>query len=695
MDPELLYITRREMSYVEQLIDEINQNGIVCNIVAPGGTGKTTFLQKLKQDLEERDSNVVCIYEGIRPVDSPPDFFYGLINEIQSVTHPTKQKIKEFFGKKQKYMQAGSQIAGFIPGAPPGISGAANEAISLLTPTKLTGQTEVYKELVSILNNFSKKTKNRKMILMMDDIDQSLQKESFFTLLKSIKQEVPPDVMIITSSSSDDLQADHTIKLENFDEDEIRAFLTTNFGDLEEAVICEIIKKSQGYPASLGWLWRNYKRAEARDENMSSLLARFSQDGFIDQLQKNFLNDFLSNSEEEEIKALRICAHLVVADIYSVSSLTGIDILLVDKYLKKFEKSGITSKIANIPLPNGQIIDAYQTLQHFKMAIKTQFGTQYDTYIKAANYYADSLIKNRYSNSLGLVGAILEQYSYSRRGLNPAQLFEIIDSNPEDMLVLCVAVGNYYMVGRNIEKAKDFFNFIQSLSKHIESRNIAKAWNRFVEIIIPYAEAKYEDKRKIVNIAQEIESILSNETNAAQKSLLLSYTKMIKGIVSATESDDMDSAIEKMIEAAYTSMPLSKTNKKVSKIIVFTISGEGCLAAQNYDPAVFLLSDVVKELESLSHEDENEIERIFSLSSPESPYSLNDLKLKIGNELGMAYFYQITKMVSSDDFDEEEVMNNMRLCVNYLKSAQFDPFYGKLYAAAKEVLASYDSDSVQ
>jgi len=428
---------------------------------------------------------------------------------------------------------------------------------------------------------------------------------------------------------------------------------------------------------------------------MSSLLARFSQDGFIDQLQKNFLDEFLSKSEEEEIKALRACANLVFADIYSVSNLTSIDILRVDKYLKKFEKSGIISKIANIPLPNGQIIDAYQTLPHFKMAIKREYGTQDDTYIKATNFFAASLIKNRYSNPLGLVGTILEQYSYSKRALNPAQFFDIIDSNPEDKLVLCIAISNYYLAGRNIEKAKDFFNFIPSISKNIENRNIAKAWDRFVEMIIPYVEAKYEEKRKIINIAQEIESILSNEADTAQKRSLLSYTKMIKGIISATEAEDMDSAIEKMIDAAYTSMPLSKTNKNVSKIIVFAMAGEGCYVAQNYDPAEFLLSEVVKELESLSHEDEKEIERIFSLNSPESLYSLNDLKVKIGNELGMVYFYQIAKMVSSDDFDEEAVVNKLRSSVKHLKSAQFDPFYGKLYDIAKELLSSYDSDSVQ
>jgi hypothetical protein len=240
-----------------------------------------------------------------------------------------------------------------VPCVPGGIPGVIEP---FLSKEALKSNSETQNNFIETLSRFSNNSARQKLIISIDGIDNiKLQKELFLSILNDIKIKIPPNVLIIVSSSNYQPEFSNNILLSNFDYDDTKKFVTLNFGRIDRDLIDDIFLKSDGYPVSLGWLWHNY----TQNEDIQSLLTRFSREGFLKELEQNFFNKLSSTLSKEEQNVLKICANIEVSDNLLISELVGINKETAGRILDNFNDRGILEIVDSMVLPDGGMVNFY------------------------------------------------------------------------------------------------------------------------------------------------------------------------------------------------------------------------------------------------------------------------------------------------------------------------------------------------
>ena len=546
-----------------------------------------------------------------------------------------------------------------------------------------------------MLNNFSKESDGRKLIISIDDIDISLQRELFNAIFNDLKNKITPNVMIIVASSNHQIESSELINLANFDDNEVRKFVTANFGNVDQDIIYDIISKSQGYPASLAWLWHNY----TQNEDIGQLLTRFSREGFIQELQKNFFDRlFLSLSKEEQY-ILKICAVLESPDTLLISELAGVDIGVADKILDNLSSRGILEIISSLPLFDGRTTNFYDMYTTFKSAMRSIYGSGREINERAVKFYSNSLFKNIYPNSLTLVGLMLEDYSNSlgfiKSQINPDQFVNLLNmQDAEQEAVICFVVINYYLA-RQGESAfgviKSFAKTISIIADKIENQNLKSAWKHASEFILLFPDliGNEDKKNKAIDHLNGIESSLTNESPGISKMSLMIIYKLFRGVLLA-ESLDKKGYLDLVLESYAASAGILSLDK-VSKISLLVTMGDSSLQAGNYDFPILTLSQALEEFNSLTEKEKMEYRR--RLEQKPLSFSLMDVKSSIEYDLGIAnllmYEAMLAKSSRLDDGYNEILRSSLDQAVKYLSSAKSDPIKGKFYNDAKSLFDQY------
>ena len=93
---------------------------------------------------------------------------------------------------------------------------------------------EIQEELYKTLTEFSNKNDKRKLVVLIDDIDINPQKESFVPILRDLNRKLPRNILIVVACVTKLIESDSIITLRNFDDDELRDFVITNFPNIRD-----------------------------------------------------------------------------------------------------------------------------------------------------------------------------------------------------------------------------------------------------------------------------------------------------------------------------------------------------------------------------------------------------------------------------------------------------------------------------
>lgn len=241
---------------------------------------------------------------------------------------------------------------------------------AFLPDNKSNSYQEVEHKLSELFSDFNKKFPEKKLILLIDDLDKSEQIDDFISVIDDIKGNLPSNVNLIFTSMEYKFEADTIISLSNFDENATQKFAEQNLSTLDKNTIKLIFEKSGGYPTSLLWVWQNYKK----DQNVVSLIQRLSREGFLNKLQENFLS-LLSNDEQE---ILKVCGHLDLIDSKIIHKITGINEQKIQDFFDELLTNSIFIQINYFELRNKQVINLFIIEDTFQKLIEAAFGKNLD-----------------------------------------------------------------------------------------------------------------------------------------------------------------------------------------------------------------------------------------------------------------------------------------------------------------------------
>ena len=274
--------------------------------------------------------------------------------------------------------------------------------ISQMIPAKnLNTLPSLESELTKILDGFEKDFPDYQLIILIDDLDKSDNVDDFVSVLDDINPTLAKNVSIIVASAENIVGSDEIAPLQRFDDDTIREFVKRNIPTIEEKNMTQIIEKSGGYPLALHWLWENYRRKV----DINSILLRLPREGFLHQLQANFL-DYL---DDDEVRIMKICAELDIMDSQMLSKVSGLEQLRVNEILDFLELSSILIQINYQELADKQTVEIYMLDETFRSLIQSSFGNDVETNKKIIQYYVDSLHANLYPIRNMTIGGVLTQ----------------------------------------------------------------------------------------------------------------------------------------------------------------------------------------------------------------------------------------------------------------------------------------------
>jgi hypothetical protein len=624
----LQIVPRKEITIIEQLLKGLKDHCVLCSVVGLDGIGKTTFLRIMFEHIQKQDGMSICIQETISQFDRGPfDFLYRITRSIQSEIHPTKYKVsklKGFFAAHPETISVAAEASKMaIPGAGPFIEPVKAGVSSIINKK----DSEIYQSLLDTLNEFSQKA-NHKLIILIDDIDVNSQFKLIVSMFEDLKKRLLSNILLVVTSSNDKIRSDKTINLTNFDYNQTRMYLTMNLDSkMKEALILDIYAKSQGYPAYLEVLRLSF----IQDKNIGSLLTRFGNEVFLEQLQRNFLDKLLSSLTDKEQKILISCCSLSsILDSLLISDLAAIDNGMAARILNDFKEKGIIDKINSFALRNGMLLDMYFLNPMIQKAIKAKYGSQPEINKKAAIYYANALLKNTYPNIYYVFNSILAEFSafstLTGSGIKPEAFFSLLNLDKSKKLEILFGIIDYYLAINEHDQVRSFATVVPLITQDIENNNFALAWNKLSSLVTIFAEfiavisigaeeidvEKIEDNlNRILELGDEIEFLLKDEDNEEKKQLLF-YTRLYTDSITTTidesdkDSSSVDSFVKVVVENASKLGLVS--DDKISEILVKDVmSSQGLgIKGPSYDFAIEIASSLLKELDTISENEKAE-----------------------------------------------------------------------------------------
>jgi len=80
-------------------------------------------------------------------------------------------------------------------------------------------------QFLKTLTEFSNKHSQRRLVVLIDNIDVNHQREGFIPRLRDINRRLPRNILIIVSSATNLIHSEQIISLREFDSDEVTDFV--------------------------------------------------------------------------------------------------------------------------------------------------------------------------------------------------------------------------------------------------------------------------------------------------------------------------------------------------------------------------------------------------------------------------------------------------------------------------------------
>jgi len=644
-------------------------------VIAPLGTGKTTFLEMAKQAFD--GDTVTCLSETMLAVDIPESFFGRFFSSLESQIHPTKSKIREFMGAHQKRIQLALNVASSIPGMPN--IGFLGEHIPGQQQDRLNTMIET--ELLKIIQEFSDKFPDQKLMMLIDDIDVCIQKEIFIGIFKDIRKSLPPNVLVVFSAVRDILDSDNLISLSNFGGNEISEFVQENLPKIAsvDRIEDQILDKSGGYPDALTWLWQNYRKGV----DIQALLFRLPREGFLQRLQKNFLQLLT----EQEQAVLKICGMLAVFDPRIVSNLANVEFPTAANILTDFAKNLVVITLNYNQLKTGQMVDFYAIHPTFKKLVETVYGIDSEVYTQAINYYARALLDEIYPIQTAATSWMLHAYvSILPPGasISSTSLFAMLSLNPVEKSRLCPMIINYFQITGEKKLAEEFINIMPDIAESIENDALK---GLFLSV---YKMFKYDLEEKSADSAAELqklgtsmETIAAGITDEQKKQGMINAAKLFKVISSESTKEDssFDTLVKSLEEVGLKEFGELFRDKLFLSFSMLQL-GESFLAVNNYEGGIAALVEAKKFLQSMASDDKS----VFSLNP-------DLVALGIDYDLGLGYLIKAGYLIQSGKYDKVELKKIIKDSLELLSKFRKDPVRGQYYDYASRLLDALASEN--
>lgn len=685
-------IRKKKITELKEILNETQEEGSVCILRGMDGIGKTTFLHTVKEHLEN-DESVSCVYEAVRQADNT-QFFLQLLTDLKLKTHPKKEKIKKFFEDHFTILQSVVGVAGAVTGQSE-LASAAMEPFAPVSVPQLN--TTIQDEFIKILSEFSQKFTDHKVIIMIDGIDSTLGKNLFVAMINDLATRLPPRFLIVVNSSSKEIEYSSQLFISNFTEEEVREFLEKNFENIDEALIEEITEKSAGYPDSLGWLWRNYKR----NSNILPLVKRLPSDGFLVGLQKNFLEQLSAQSRS----ILKICAALDIVDSMALSHLTNIEQHEANMIIADFNESGYLTIIENTTGPTGQIFTFYHTDRVIIKLFNAISGKDKDLARRATDFFAKSVLNNTYILPIYPYGKILAlNLSIDNQSYDVKQLFDSIDLDAEKKCLIWVDLTNKLMMSQN-QNAYAFLAIINSLSRDLKDQNEANSLVEYANlkklifdkikqqganVTAEYLESVYRDPSIVLAINRLETMILQINESSNLRKFVMNELNFFKTLgTTKFDSDYWNTILDKQIENTIKTQLDSIQNKRVAEFLAGNMVGIGFL--DTIPIMAFLCFARQRELyESLTDEELKIIESY--IKSKGAQYNIQDIEDNLVFYSDITYLWYASQFLESENITDDD-KNDMRSIVEELEYWKDDPVKGQYYVKAKELLEDMEQSS--
>jgi hypothetical protein len=678
MKDEPVFILRKEVDRVKELLTDLYQNGILTTVVAVRNTGKTVFFTTLKDEIERTDPTVLIINHEIKRIDNLESFLRDINMKMQlEITSDVPEGMKELkVSSVQSNLAAGRQISTLVSNIetvlPSNIMPATN---------KLADEPQLLDQFIRLLEGISDLKKADTVVIMIDNLDNLENTEyklRFSSLFNDIKDKIPAGVMIIVASDDHMIESNYVISLPpQFKDYEIRDFILKNFPGLDEDIISMIVDKTGGYPAALGWLWRTYNPTE----DITRLLNDISKKGVIAQLQDKFLKGFMRELNDKERFVFKICGLIPVVDNRLVSRLAAIDSIEAENILRDFKARDIVTVV--IPSAGSELSDLYSMRKPFQIAINSS-AFETDLKSKALTYFTDSLLRREYPITLRsiIINIILEIFVDLDKTGNIQRLFDLMSIESENKVVAWSVIISFYFISENEEKVRQLVSTFPHLSNYIKKEKVRNAWQLYVEVINLVLSG---NKDEVIERLNRIISLLVDEEDSLVKSELLNISKSMKALYSAENFGDVDSIINAVLEiqpAQAVTMP----SRKIQSLSIAWSLGENALGAMNFDMGLRFLVRASELLENLTEEEEAELEN----SLQNYGHSLDGFVFDLEIELAIALFL---RAISATDLDDKERKDLIKLSIEGLEQVKSDPVKGEIYLNATRYLEELEKET--
>ncbi len=677
----LQFVDRKEeLSAVREIISETLDQGQLISLIGIEGIGKTTLLKMLKYKFDNESNNqTLSLMGNVLSVDTPITFFGRFFSNFETKIHPTKHKFKEFIKKHADVISLTASITTAMTGIPTGTNIG-----KLLSPEKSADiLPSLETHFINMAQDFVKKFPNHKLIFLIDDIDKSNHIDDFVSFLEDIKSNLPTNTMIMVSSTENVMDVNQIIQLSKFNEYNIQEFVKKNISGVSKDDINQIIEKSGGYPLALHWLWQNHRKGE----DIGSLLLRLPREGFLQQLQANFLGKL----EEDEVKILNTCAALDVIDSRVISKVSELEQQLVNEILDNLLLSSVLMQINYQKLANKQMVEIYMLDETFQKLVESTFGKNIEIHKKILQYFVDALIDNLYPIRNSTIAKIVNQLEAISKIFNPSITQQQVLMNLEmDVLKkfnLAAEIISYHWFTENKDEVKKYAQAQYELAQTIENPNYKRLYTKQAELNKLVADEKYDEAKKICyETAHWLESLEKNEMNEQEKVNLTRAIETMKSFGDFMMGDGKsdESFLRTLLGEEVQQKLMSAMENKIFRCVFMLQILEETLTASNYDVAIELGMGCLEQLNSVTDEDLAGFEKTNGSKMPSDQLEL--LKSSTRYDLGVAYFSRAYMKVQDKEYDKKEIRKILEKAVENLASFKSDPVRGQFYHNAKALL---------
>lgn len=662
-----------ELSLLENTILEDLEHGKLISISGISGIGKTSFFHLFKQKFEsDPDSKFLCLEERVLAIDTPLTFFYRFFSNLESKIHPKKSSLKQLFKKYSVPISLGTKAISSSYGIP-------IDPSAFFSGDKLNSYQELEHRLSNLFFNFSKKFPEKKLVLLIDDLDKSEQINDFISVIDDIKEKLPSNINLIFTSMEYEIDIDTIISLSNFDKNATNKFAEKNLSTLDKNTIKTIYEKSGGYPTSLSWVWQNYKK----DQNITSLIQRLSREGFLNKLQENFLS-LLSNKEQS---ILKVCGHLDLIDCKILNKITGINEQEIQDFFDELLTNSIFIQVNYFELKNKQVLDLFIIEDTFQNLIEIVFGQNLDTHKKILQNYTEFLFEDIFPIKNVIIALLLEQIEKIQKNSKPTltkkQIILDLKLNIIKKIELITEIYSHYAIARDKIRCKEFAQIQKEISSLIDNPTEKEFYTKLGEINELLAEDKTsEARKKYHDLAAWCESCKQNQgAKPDEIDTIVNALRAFGNLIDFQYENPDDFFKDLLGKGGQEQLKPYYTNAIFQLTSVVSVIGQ-ILILKKYDAVIEVGLECIKKFENISEDDKREFQQINTSSYTVDQF-LDIIEYGLKHDLGLAYLLKSIILQEKENFDKNQIKNLLENAVKFLIVSKEDLVRGQYYNLAK------------